>query len=90
MAVVQKVNNYGDDAIQQLTPREHVRRRTGMYVGTPGDGSEREDALYVLVKEVIDNGIDEFNEDYNVEYLESPEYPEASVRRYPSPYGHYL
>lgn len=60
MAVVQKVNNYGDDAIQQLTPRDHVRLRTGMYVGTPGDGSEREDALYVLVKEVIDNGIDEF------------------------------
>ena len=53
MAVVQKVNNYGDDAIQQLTPRDHVRLRTGMYVGTPGDGSEREDALYVLVKDLI-------------------------------------
>ena len=60
MAEVQKKNSYGDDAIQQLTPREHVRRRTSMYVGTPGDGSERDDALYVLVKEVIDNGIDEF------------------------------
>ena len=37
-----------------------MRLRTSMYVGTPGDGSERDDALYVLVKEVIDNGIDEF------------------------------
>ncbi|MBR2326465.1 MAG: ATP-binding protein [Alistipes sp.] len=60
MSEVQKKNSYGDDAIIQLTPRDHVRLRTSMYVGTPGDGSERDDALYVLVKEVIDNGIDEF------------------------------
>ena len=60
MAEVQKKSSYGDDAIQQLSPRDHVRLRTSMYVGTPGDGSERDDALYVLVKEVIDNGIDEF------------------------------
>ena len=52
--------NYGDDAIVTLTPREHIRLRPGMYVGTPGDGSQPDDALYVLIKEVIDNSIDEF------------------------------
>ncbi len=82
MAQVQKVNSYGDDAIQQLTPREHVRRRTGMYVGTPGDGSEREDALYVLVKEVIDNGIDEFIMGYGKSIEITLEGKRVTVRDY--------
>ncbi len=52
--------NYGDDDIKTLSPREHLRLRPGMYVGTIGDGSLPDEALYVLIKEVIDNSIDEF------------------------------
>ena len=53
-------DNYGDDAIVTLSPREHLRLRPGMYVGTVGDGSQPDEALYVLIKEVVDNSIDEF------------------------------
>lgn len=52
---------YTDDAIQTLKWNEHIRRRPGMYIGKLGDGSHPEDGIYVLVKEVIDNSIDEFN-----------------------------
>ncbi len=52
--------NYGDDAIVHLSPREHLRLRPGMYVGVVGDGSSPDEALYVLIKEVVDNSIDEF------------------------------
>lgn len=52
---------YTDDAIQTLSWNEHIRRRPGMYIGKLGDGSHAEDGIYVLVKEVIDNSIDEFN-----------------------------
>ena len=52
-------NNYGDDAIVTLSPREHIRLRPGMYVGVVGDGSQPDEALYVLIKEVVDNSIDE-------------------------------
>ena len=53
-------NNYGDDAIVTLSPREHIRLRPSMYVGVVGDGSQPDEALYVLIKEVVDNSIDEF------------------------------
>ena len=53
-------NNYGDDAIVTLSPREHIRLRPGMYVGVVGDGSQPDEALYVLIKEVVYNSIDEF------------------------------
>ena len=53
-------NNYGDDAIVTLSPREHIRLRPGMYVGVVGDGSQPDEALYVLIKEVVDSSIDEF------------------------------
>ncbi len=53
-------DNYGDDAIVTLSPREHIRLRPGMYVGVVGDGSQPDEALYVLIKEVVDNAIDEF------------------------------
>ncbi|MBQ8652429.1 MAG: type IIA DNA topoisomerase subunit B, partial [Alistipes sp.] len=52
--------NYGDDAIITLTPREHVRLRPGMYIGKLGDGTQSDDGIYVLIKEVTDNSIDEF------------------------------
>ncbi len=52
--------SYDDDAIVHLSPREHLRLRPGMYVGVVGDGSSPDEALYVLIKEVVDNSIDEF------------------------------
>ena len=52
---------YDDNAIQQLPWNEHIRRRPGMYIGKLGDGSHSDDGIYVLMKEVIDNSIDEFN-----------------------------
>ena len=53
-------NSYGDDAIITLSPREHIRLRPGMYIGKLGDGSQADDGIYVLIKEVIDNSVDEF------------------------------
>ncbi len=52
--------NYDDESIVHLSPRDHIRLRPGMYVGSVGDGSQPDEALYVLVKEVVDNSIDEF------------------------------
>lgn len=52
---------YNDDAIQTLSWNEHIRRRPGMYIGKLGDGTHSDDGIYVLIKEVIDNSIDEFN-----------------------------
>ena len=52
--------DYGDENIIHLDDREHIRRRPGMYIGKLGDGSHSDDGIYVLVKETIDNSIDEF------------------------------
>ncbi len=51
---------YDDDNIKTLTGLEHIRLRPGMYIGRLGDGSSAEDGIYVLLKEVFDNSIDEF------------------------------
>ena len=51
---------YTDDNIRHLSDMEHVRTRPGMYIGRLGDGTQAEDGIYVLLKEVIDNSIDEF------------------------------
>ena len=51
---------YTDDNIKHLSDMEHVRTRPGMYIGRLGDGSLPEDGIYVLLKEIIDNSIDEF------------------------------
>jgi topoisomerase-4 subunit B len=53
--------SYDDSSIQHLDWNEHIRRRPGMYIGKLGDGSHAEDGIYVLIKEVVDNSIDEFN-----------------------------
>ncbi len=52
--------DYTDDNIRHLSDMEHVRTRPGMYIGRLGDGNLPEDGIYVLLKEVIDNSIDEF------------------------------
>ena len=51
---------YDESKIKTLSSLEHIRMRTGMYIGRTGDGTNYEDGVYILVKEVIDNGIDEF------------------------------
>ncbi len=57
---VQQPVEYTDDNIRHLSDMEHVRTRPGMYIGRLGDGNLPEDGIYVLLKEVIDNSIDEF------------------------------
>ena len=52
--------NYNDDSIRTLDWKEHIRLRPGMYIGKLGDGNSHDDGIYVLLKEVIDNSIDEF------------------------------
>ena len=58
--IPQEQTDYNDDNIRTLTGTEHIRLRPGMYIGRLGDGSLAEDGIYVLLKEVIDNSIDEF------------------------------
>ena len=53
-------NGYDGSSIKTLSPLVHIRHRPGMYIGRLGDGSHPDDGIYVLVKEIIDNCIDEF------------------------------
>ena len=55
-----KKHAYDESKIKTLSSLEHIRLRTGMYIGRIGDGSHYDDGCYILLKEVIDNGIDEF------------------------------
>ena len=52
--------NYSEDNIVTLEWQEHIRRRPGMYIGKLGDGTTSDDGIYVLLKEVLDNAIDEY------------------------------
>lgn len=60
MAQAEAIAQYGEDQIQHLEWTEHIRRRPGMYIGKQGDGSHADDGIYILLKEVIDNSIDEY------------------------------
>src|SRR3954447_1008521 len=53
-------NNYDESKIKTLSSLEHIRLRTGMYIGRTGDGSHYDDGCYILLKEVVDNAIDEY------------------------------
>jgi DNA gyrase subunit B/topoisomerase-4 subunit B len=55
-----KTHNYDEDKIKSLSPLEHIRKRTGMYIGRVGDGSDYDDGIYILLKEIVDNSIDEY------------------------------
>ncbi len=55
-----KETKYTEDNIKSLDWKEHIRMRPGMYIGKLGDGSSQDDGIYILIKEVIDNSIDEF------------------------------
>ncbi len=58
------VSDYDEDSIKSLDWKEHIRLRPGMYIGKLGDGSSSDDGIYVLVKEVMDNCIDEYTMGY--------------------------
>lgn len=60
---------YTEDDIITLDPKEHIRRRPGMYIGKLGDGSNSDDGIYVLLKEVLDNSIDEYMMGYGKQIL---------------------
>ncbi|MDR9441481.1 MAG: DNA topoisomerase IV subunit B [Schleiferiaceae bacterium] len=53
-------NNYSEDNVRSLDWKEHIRLRPGMYIGKLGDGSSYDDGVYILLKEVLDNSVDEF------------------------------
>ncbi len=77
-------NTYDEKHIQTLSAIEHIRKRTGMYIGRTSDGSQYEDGIYILLKEVIDNAVDEFIMGYGkrVEILINYNSGEVSVRDY--------
>lgn len=55
-----KHHTYDEDKIKTLSSLEHIRKRTGMYIGRVGDGSEYDDGIYILLKEIVDNAVDEY------------------------------
>lgn len=80
---IQQAVNYDDETIRHLSDVEHIRTRPGMYIGRLGDGSLPEDGIYVLLKETIDNSIDEFrmNAGKRIE-IDIEEHRKVSVRDY--------
>jgi len=60
MAMEKTISTYDESSIRSLDWREHIRLRPGMYIGKLGDGSSTDDGIYVLLKEVVDNCIDEY------------------------------
>ena len=78
---IQPISTYNDDNIVHLDDREHIRRRPGMYIGKLGDGKHDDDGIYVLIKETIDNSIDEFR-------MNEGKVIEVSVRPYTDESGY--
>jgi len=74
--------DYDEDSIKSLDWKEHIRLRPGMYIGKLGDGSSPDDGIYVLVKEVLDNCIDEFTMGYGKTVEISIEKDQVTIRDY--------
>ena len=74
--------DYNDEDIKTLDWMEHIRRRPGMYIGKLGDGSYADDGIYVLLKEVLDNSIDEYMMGYGKTIEVTVEEGTVSVRDY--------
>ena len=74
--------NYGEDTIRSLDWKEHIRLRPGMYIGKLGDGSSYDDGIYILLKEVLDNCIDEFVMGHGKKVEVTIEGPRVEVRDY--------
>ncbi len=75
-----KKNVYDESKIKTLSSLEHIRLRTGMYIGRIGDGSHFDDGCYVLLKEIIDNAIDEYIMGHGKEVQINIDGPAVSVR----------
>lgn len=73
---------YGSDTIRTLDWKEHIRRRPGMYIGKSGDGSHADDGIYILLKEVLDNAIDEYMMGYGRQIIVNIEKETVTVRDY--------
>jgi Type IIA topoisomerase (DNA gyrase/topo II, topoisomerase IV), B subunit len=78
----QNLVEYGSDTIRTLDWKEHIRRRPGMYIGKLGDGTHPEDGIYVLLKEVLDNAIDEYMMGFGKSIEVNIENGTVSVRDY--------
>ena len=76
--------DYNDDSIVHLEDMEHIRLRPGMYIGKLGDGSSHDDGIYVLIKEVIDNAIDEYTSGFGKKIEVKVDFAErrVSIRDY--------
>jgi len=74
--------NYSEETIQTLDWREHIRRRPGMYIGKLGDGSSQDDGIYVLIKEVMDNSIDEYMMGFGKKIVVTIQDKRVTVRDY--------
>lgn len=74
--------NYDEDAIKTLDWNEHIRRRPGMYIGKLGDGSNADDGIYVLLKEVLDNAIDEYMMGFGKQVIVDVSETTVTVRDY--------
>jgi len=77
---MQTESSYTEDKIQTLAWNEHIRHSTGMYIGSLGDGSDPDGGIYILLKEVIDNSIDEFTAGYGKQIIIIVDGKSASVR----------
>lgn len=80
MANIEQNYDYTDDNIRTLEGVEHIRRRPGMYIGRLGNGSNPGDGIYVLLKEIVDNCIDEFSAGFGKQVLINIEDRQVSIR----------
>ena len=76
------MNTYTENEIKTLEWNEHIRRRPGMYIGKLGDGSSPDDGIYVLLKEVMDNSVDEYAMGYGKQIVISINDKVVTVRDY--------
>ena len=74
--------SYNEDSIRSLDWKEHIRLRPGMYIGKVGNGSSPDDGIYILLKEVLDNSIDEFVMGYGKTIEVNVSNNKVSVRDY--------
>jgi len=82
MAEKNNLFEYNDDSVRTLDWKEHIRLRPGMYIGKLGDGSSPDDGIYVLLKEVIDNCIDEYTMGYGKQVDIAIENKMVTIRDY--------
>ena len=84
MIIKDMTKKYDESAVKTLDALEHIRLRTGMYIGRLGDGSHPDDGIYIMLKEVIDNSVDEFIMKYGVEIVvnHDDETGKVSIRDY--------